>query len=455
MGFALSILYFVTYYLSPPTIFGELAVAHVQVIIAVIVTLISIPALARSSIGKTPQSFALIGVSFTVFISSMVAAHWAGGAVQAFLSFVPNAFGYFLVCLYCDSMKKLKILVASMLLVCLFVIVRGSIEISQESPDAVAALPGRASDYAIAMANDNGESFLRLKGQGIINDPNDFAQLIACTIPLLFILWRPKNGFLNLICVILPVCVLLIGEFLTHSRGGILALVAILMVAARRRIGTVPAVLLAGGLLAGALALQFTGGRAISASAGEDRTILWGIGMGMLKMHPLFGVGMGNFGDYAGGVTAHNSIVVCAAELGIFGLYFWSVFLFPTLRNALVIASPEKTSEGKPIEVEEGFFPAERVENEYIGKNDVNRVGRLLLLSLVGFLVAGWFLSRAFVMTLYLLGGMVEVVFEMGLQRGMLAPRLPLLKVLLNSVGLAIFLLIVMYISLRIINLSH
>ena len=95
MGFALSILYFVTYYLSPPTIFGELAVAHVQVIIAVIVTLISIPALARSSIGKTPQSFALIGVSFTVFISSMVAAHWAGGAVQAFLSFVPNAFGYF------------------------------------------------------------------------------------------------------------------------------------------------------------------------------------------------------------------------------------------------------------------------------------------------------------------------------------------------------------------------
>jgi hypothetical protein len=58
-------------------------------------------------------------------------------------------------------------------------------------------------------------------------------------------------------------------------------------------------------------------------------------------------------------------------------------------------------------------------------------------------------------MTLYLLGGMVEVVFEMGLQRGMFADRLPLPKVFLNSGGLALSLLIVMYISLRIINLMH
>jgi len=276
MGFALSIVYFVTYYLSPPTLFGPLAVAHVQVIIAALVMLISLPKLARSSIGKTPQAVALVGLSFTVGVSSLVAVHWAAGAVQAFLGFIPNAFGYFLVCLYCDSMKKLKILILSILLVCLFVIVRGSVEISQESPDAVAATPNGASDYAIAQVNDNGEVILRLRGQGNINDPNDFAQLIACTIPLIFIFWRPKRSLLNVICVILPLCAMLAGAFLTHSRGGILALLGILLVAARRRIGTVPAALLAGGLLAGALALHFTGGRAISASAGEDRTMIWG-----------------------------------------------------------------------------------------------------------------------------------------------------------------------------------
>ena len=108
----------------------------------------------------------------------------------------------------------------------------------------------------------------------------------------IFVFWRPKKGLPNFVCVILPVFALLVGAFLTHSRGGILALLGILLVAARRRIGTVPATLLAGGLLAGALALQFTGGRAISASAGQDRTILWGEGMQMFKAQPLFGSGL-------------------------------------------------------------------------------------------------------------------------------------------------------------------
>jgi hypothetical protein len=454
MGFVLSIVYFVTYYLSPPTIFGALAVAHVQVIIAVLVTLISLPTAMRSSIRKTPQALALIGLSITVLISSLFALRWAGGAVQAFLLFIPNAFGYFLVCLYCDSMKKLKILILSMFLVCLFVTVRGSIEISQESADAVAATPGGASDYAIAMNDDNGQWFLRLKGQGNINDPNDFAQLIACTIPLIFIFWRPKKSLLNFMCVILPVCALLAGAFLTHSRGGMLALIAVPLVAARRRIGTVPAILLAGVLLAGALALQFTGGRSISASAGQDRTILWGEGMQALKSHPIFGVGFGRMMEVADN-TAHNSIVVCAAELGSLGLYFWALFLYPTVRDGLIIASPDKVGEGKPIEVEAGFFPVERAENEYIDRAELLRVGRLLVLSLTGFLVAAWFLSRAFVLTLFLLGGMVEVVFEMGQQRGMISPRLPLPKVLLNSGVLALALVIMMYISLRILNLMH
>jgi hypothetical protein len=50
----------------------------------------------------------------------------------------------------------------------------------------------------------------------------------------------------------------------------------------------------------------------------------------------------------------------------------------------------------------------------------------LLVLSLTGFLVAGWFLSRAYVMTFFLLGGMVEVVYEMALRRGMITSRLSL-----------------------------
>ena len=101
--------------------------------------------------------------------------------------------------------------------------------------------------YLLAMKSDQGELFYRIRGLGLINDPNDFGQLLVCVTPLMFIFWRAKKMILNIAFVILPVCVLLIGVYLTHSRGALLALMAMAIVAARRRIGTVPALVLAGG----------------------------------------------------------------------------------------------------------------------------------------------------------------------------------------------------------------
>jgi hypothetical protein len=236
----------------------------------------------------------------------------------------------------------------------------------------------------------------------------------------------------------------------------LLALIAMAIVAARRRIGTLPALLLACGLFAAAMALNFTGGRDISAEAGADRTELWSTGLQLLKSHPLFGVGLDNMADYtATHHTAHNSVVVCAAELGIFGLYFWCLFLFSSVRDALAVASPAKVSETEPMLSEERPFPMAPRKTESVDKAEINRLGRLLVLSFTGFLVAGWFLSRAYVMTYFLLGGMVEVVYEMALQRGMIAPRLRLTRVLVYTGGLAISLVLMVYIMLRVTNLMH
>ena len=44
---------------------------------------------------------------------------------------------------------------------------------------------------------------------------------------------------------------------------------------------------------------------------------------------------------------------------------------------------------------ERGLFPAAARKIETLDKAEVNQLGRLLLLSFTGFLVAGWFLSRA------------------------------------------------------------
>jgi hypothetical protein len=468
MGFVLSILYFVTYYLTPPVLFGPLAVARIELILAALVCLVSLPALKRSFILKTSQTLATVGLFFAGSLSVLIGMRWRGGAVQSFTAFIPCAFAYFLVCLHCNSKKKLQGIVLILLFVCLFVIAHGYIDLRHGVTGSVPLQPGVTESanenqwniehpYLLAMNNDAGESFYRLRGLGLINDPNDFGQLLVCVIPLVFIFWRPKRAFLNFMFVLLPVGVLLFGAYLTHSRGTLVALTAVAVVAARRRIGTLPALLTAGVLFVSAMALHFTGGREISAQSGSDRTALWSSGLQMLKSHPLFGVGLGSFADNCDGCghTAHNSVMVCAAELGLFGLYFWCLFLFPTIRDALAIASRAKVSEAGPMEPVKEKFPLSTRKIEAIDKAEVNRLGRLLVLSLTGFLVAGWFLSRAYVMTFFLLGGMVEVVYEMALRRGMIAPRLSLARVLLFAGVLAISLVLLMYIMLRITNLMH
>jgi O-antigen ligase len=453
MGFVLTILYFVTAFLGPVTVFGPLAAYHIELILAALVLLVSLPKLSGSFIFRTPQSLALVGLAFAIFVS-VLATGWIGGAFTAFLNFIPSALAYFLVCLHCNSKKRLQIVVLMLLFVCAFVIAHGYIDLNQQI--ASGGVDPRTMDrpYLISQQSDAGEWFYRIKGQDFISDPNDFAQLIVCLVPLVFIFWQRKKTFKNLAFVILPVSVLLFGAFLTHSRGSVLAILAMTVVAGRRRIGTVPSLLLAVAFFAGASALNYTGGRDISVESG-GRLDLWGDGMELLKSHPLFGVGFGGMADYTGGLTAHNSLVVCAAELGLFGLYFWSLFLFPTGRDVLVIASPDKLTGGEPIMPAEVGFLQPMKKLETIDKAEVCRLGQLTLISLTGFLVAGWFLSRAFVMTLFLLGGIAEVVFEMALRQGMVSPRLPNALVMRYSGVLAISLLVLMYVMLRITNLTH
>jgi hypothetical protein len=386
---------------------------------------------------------------------SLLVTGWPGGAVQVLLDFIPNAFAYFLVCLHCNSKKKLQILVFMMLFVCLFDIAQGYNDLLHQPEITSKNQDPAGTPYLLPESNGDGPWFYRIRGQDFINDPNDFAQLIACTVPLILIFWRPKKMFRNVALVVTPVCLLLFGAFLTHSRGGMLAILATALVASRRRIGTLPAVVVTVGLFVAASALGFTGGRDISADSGAQRMDLWGQGLQLLKSHPIFGVGFGNMADYTG-LTAHNSIVVCAAELGLFGLFFWSLFLFPTVRDILVISSPEKVSEGHAVETAAEStrtrYPHATTKATPIDKAEINRLGSLVVLSLTGFLVAGWFLSRAFTMTLFLLGGIGEVVFEMAQERGMVVSRMSFARVFRYTAGFTVFLLVLTYIVLRIGN---
>ena len=466
MGFVLSIFFFVTYYLTPVALFGPLASYHIQSVLAILLLFVSLPKLPGSIILKTPQTIALIGLATACFLSVLFGLHWAWGAAQQLIAFLPNlGFGYLLVCLHFNSKRRLQFLVLMLLFICFVVIAHGGIEMLRGLPESGQSFSATAESvdqeawlkqhpYLFPMRSDAGDWFVRLRGQGVIGDPNDFAQLLVCVAPLTFFFWRAGKTFQNVAIVVLPVCVLLFGVYLTHSRGALLALTMVAIVAARRRIGTLPALLLMSGLFVAAMALHFTGGRGISAESGADRTELWSGSLQVLKAHPWFGIGAGSLSDYIG-QTAHNSVAVCAAELGVFGFFFWSMFLFSTCRDALAIASPGNLTEGEAIVTEDESFPQMTRQIEAVDKAEVNRLGSLVVLSLTGFLVAGWFLSRAFALTLFLLGGVAEVVYEMALQRGMIAPRKRLARVLPYSAGLAVLLLCALYLAVRVLTLMH
>ncbi len=475
MGFFLSVVYLLTNYLTPPVLFGPLAQVHVEIVLAFLILLVSIPQMTRSDAFKTPQTLALAGLSVSVFLSVLIATRWPGGAVKALLDFIPNIYAYFLLCLHCNSRKKLQVLVLMLLFVCLFVIAHGAMDLrhvgyappDSASPDAFNA--DTESDvahglrqqlweiehpYLYPMQDDNKNWFYRIRGLGEIHDPNDFGQILVCEIPLLFIFWRRKKTLRNFFFVLLPASALLYGIYLTHSRGALLALLAVILFAARRRIGTLPASIIAAVAFAGAMALHFTGGRSISAGAGAGREELWGESLQILKSYPIFGIGMGQLPGYIGH-TAHNSVVVCAAELGLVGLFFWCLFLLPIARNAFLIASPRKVSDAPEVDTQENSFALRVWKGTHLGKAEINHWGFCLSLSLIGFFAAGFFLSRALILSFFLLGGMTEVVYESAEHRGMVAPRLTLGRALKYSAGLMFVLLAVVYVMLRVLNMSR
>jgi len=95
------------------------------------------------------------------------------------------------------------------------------------------------------MPQIGGEGIIwRLKGQNFISDPNDFGQLLVCLLPLTFIFWRPKQTLLNMAIVFPMVLMLGLGIYLTHSRGALLAIMGVVIVAFRRKIGIIPSVIL-------------------------------------------------------------------------------------------------------------------------------------------------------------------------------------------------------------------
>ncbi|MGC1484111.1 MAG: O-antigen ligase family protein [Candidatus Acidiferrum sp.] len=450
MGFALTILYIVVTIISPEQFGKAWASYHALMYLAGITVLASLPSMARYKLWKSSvQTFLLLGFIGAISLSEL-ASGWLGGVFESWRIFLPSAAVFFFIVVNVTTIRRLKIATLAAVASCLIV--------------AMEALCGYYAGFQGEMFvlrtniysphDDVIGQLARIRGAGFLSDPNDLAQILLIALPLIFIAWRRGRKVTNFLVVLLPVALLLWTTFLTHSRGGLLALAAVALMAARKKIGTTASTALAAVFIFGMLALDFTGGRGISAADGADRLEAWANGLEMFKSAPLFGIGFNNFTDLYE-ITAHNSFVLCLAELGLLGSTLWMALLVTTTTGLNRILGVQKKKQASGFLGLLDLFEASYISRGEalvtdplpsagtIGLNYVHARQALpavdgastvvaqtgfetthapiipqhwvvvMRLALVSFMTTAWFLSRSYTTTMYLILGLATATIAL------------------------------------------
>ena len=347
----------------------------------------AINTLGRRFSFRAPQLY--LGFGFIASIAlSLIAQRWFGGAVQAVVGLQSSVGVLFIVACGMQSFKSLKALAITLVLVALWLTGEG----------VLAYHFGYNADQLIitdAVLNDNGlaQTMLRVRSRaGILNDPNDFAQHLLTMLPFLWLGWRKGNLPRNLIVVLAPAAFLLYGVYLTHSRGALVSLGILILIVVGKRVGPAARVGLICLTLMCLPLLSHIAGRSLSGQDGSTRGRVeaWSEGLHMLRSSPIFGAGFGFYTEHAER-TAHNSFVLCFGELGLVGYFFWTGLL---LISALQLRALMKLPLKDPVDFE------------------LHRWANVLEVAFYGYIGAALFLSRTYIVTLYVLLGMIVVLTE-------------------------------------------
>lgn len=327
------------------------------------------------------------------FWLQMVLSHFTQGdiglGIEAISGFSASALLFFLISFNLSNLKRVKAAATTTILCFLALVAMGTNAYYTGHMAEELVLQQRketANDDApkerppIPAEDESGAFMWRVRGVGIFNDPNDFAQGLVMVMPMLWWFYSKGRWIKNFVLVVAPSIAIGYCITLTNSRGALIGIASLAFFGIRDALGTTRTTILMvlGGL--GAIILGATGGRGFSSkeqSAGE-RIESWYEGFQMLKMGPLFGVGWGNFTEFHH-LTAHNSFVLCFAELGLIGYFVWI---------ALIVTA---------------FKGVNRVAQYAPVGSEIRLAGVIFRASLIGYLSCAWFLSRTYQPTFYAL----------------------------------------------------
>jgi len=269
----------------------------------------------RLVFARVPQHLLVLWFYLAVVVSQMARMR-LHGALEASLEFVPTVVMYFLVVELVTTPRRVKIVFILLVHLTLALAVQGLV-----MHFTGAGFGGKEAYQG------------RIQAVGIFSDPNDLALIINTVLPLVILWLFESRSLLVKLYSFVIIIVFVYAIFLTASRGGLLCLGLMAILIGMRKFGKIVGV---GAGLAIMAALVVLGPRMNTISPEEassyGRLEAWVVGMQLFKNSPLFGVGFGNFMEYHFR-TAHNSFVLCAAELGLIGLYPWLMMIYMSLKN--------------------------------------------------------------------------------------------------------------------------
>lgn len=399
MTFAVYLIYITLTYIRIDAFVPELAAYRPMLILGLLsFSLALVQAMRRKELAAKGRHLGLLALlAFSVAASQLTNLN-VGAALESVDRFLPSAMILVMGCLNMTTLKRVR-LTSSVIVLCtvglctLSVVSYHTGFLADQLVLAQGGSPTQGNEgpahLNVVPADDtSGETFWRVRSVGFLFDPNDFAQAAVVALCLLFGAYAPGRHFRNLFVVGLPTALLGYTIYLTHSRGAIVGLAIILLVGLREKLGSILTAGLLGVLGIASFVSDFSGGRGFSSqeASAQDRIAMWDNGIHMFLSHPLFGVGFGDFIDTAA-LTAHNSFVLCFAELGGIGFFAWMGLLVTAFQsvNRLRASAPAGTDERK--------------------------WASLLRSALLGYITCAWFLSRTYTPDLYIV---LSLCFAMG-----------------------------------------
>lgn len=415
MLFPLLIGYIALFYIHPAEIFPALAPYPITYYVGMGAVALAVVWLA---FGRRPalamwQLWFLAAFTVVMAVSRIVNEGYFGAVVPTLSHFGPSVAMFAVTLCAVNSLKKVRIAAMCLVALSLVLVAQGAaayhlgirsdwflldpMHLYSGETGAPVLIADRTQFGAVNTDENPDEaeeeelgSTVRIRGSGMLHDPNDLAQALVLALPLLGAFWKRGASSRNLLLIVLPALALVYGVYLTHSRGGTIALILMLCLAMSRRFGKGAAIVVLLVLATGVLATNFTGGRRLLGGdeSAMGRVEAWSEGIQMLKERPLLGVGYGQFIDY-NNLTAHNAFVLCFAETGLIGYFFWLGLLAITF---LQLGS------------------LRRLTVQGAADEELRRWAGVLQLSMVAFLIAAVFLSRTFTPLLYLLLGLAAAL---------------------------------------------